>query len=100
MVTHTHERERTSPNPASRSPSTCRRPAGAPLARGRTRRSRHALARKVAASTAKAHPAPTAATSPAASAGPTNSATFALPVDSAWASWISSSGTVWGITPP
>jgi len=54
---------------------------------------------KVAASRANAQPAPTPAIRAVASAGPSNSATWSEAPLSAFASWISSSGTSCGIRP-
>ncbi len=58
-----------------------------------------ALSRKVTASIAKAAPAPTPTTSTAASAGPAKSAKLKNIEVTAFASWMSSSGTVCGSSP-
>ena len=96
MVTHTQARERTSRSPPRSSRRIVERAAGSPRARGRTRSRNPALTRKVAESTANAHPAPGPATRAVASAGPRNCAAFAVVWLSALAAWMSSSGTVWG----
>ncbi len=71
----------------------------APRMRGRTPASRIALMKNVAASMPKAAPAPRPTTSAVPSAGPSSSARFSVSAVIARASWISSSGTVWGTSP-
>ncbi len=101
-MTQTQVRDRTSRKP-SRSSRRQSPPAAAAVAsarrRGRRRMISTALTRKVAASIANAAPAPAPSTSTVASAGPTNSATLSAIVVSAFACWISASGTVWGTRP-
>ena len=98
-MTQIQARWRTSSYPSRSSASRLRRSGISPRSRGRTRVRNAAETRNVSASSANAQPAPSPSTSTVASAGPANSATVSIVLPAAFASWISSSGTVCGTSP-
>ena len=98
-MTQIQARWRTSWYPSRSSARRLRRSGISPRSRGRTRVRNAAETRNVSASSANAQPAPSPSTSTVASAGPANSATVSIVLPAAFASWISSSGTVCGTSP-
>ncbi len=78
IVTHTHERERTSRQPTRSSESNGSAGGASPRTRGSIRSNSAALSANVAASRAKASQAPIPSTIAVASAGPAMNATLAV----------------------
>ena len=99
MVAQSQERSATARAPSFRSVHIEARAAATPRSRACTRISRTAETTKVAASSAKATAPPTPRTRAVASAGLAKVAISRLTPPSAWADWISASGTVCGTSP-